>query len=75
MLLGAAREFKGAALDPAAGVVLQVERGQSVEQGDMLAWVHASQEALADEGVRRLQAVLKVEDIPPEPRTIILEEY
>jgi pyrimidine-nucleoside phosphorylase len=45
--LGAGRESKGAAVDHAAGVVLTATRGWRVTAGDILAYVHASDETAA----------------------------
>ena len=47
LLLGAGRESRGAAVDPAAGVVLRATRGWQVTAGDILAYAHTGDETAA----------------------------
>ncbi|MCJ7796973.1 MAG: thymidine phosphorylase [Thermoleophilia bacterium] len=64
LLLGAGRESKRAAIDPAAGVVLTATRGWRVTAGDILAHVHAGDEAAA-RAVEHL--IMEAFDLAPDP--------
>ena len=67
--LGAGRARKEDAIDPAVGIVMAVELGDFVGQGDTLAYVHANdtaQAARAMESVRRAIALAPEQaPIPP----------
>jgi thymidine phosphorylase len=54
--LGAGRERKGDAIDPAVGVVLCAKVGQQVAEGDPLFVVHARQQADAQAARERILA-------------------
>jgi len=60
--LGAGRQRKGDAVDPAVGVVLAVKVGQVVDAGEPLAWLHARDEAGAAAAAERLLAGASIVD-------------
>jgi pyrimidine-nucleoside phosphorylase len=71
--LGAGRRAKGDAIDPAVGVVCHVKRGARVEAGDLLAEVHARDEASGAEAVAAVLAAYELGDAPPREHDILLE--
>ncbi|HEX6927435.1 MAG TPA: thymidine phosphorylase [Longimicrobiaceae bacterium] len=69
--LGGGREVKGAAIDPAVGVVVLRSVGERVEAGEPLAEVHARSEADVHAVLSRLASAFSLVDredaCPPEP--------
>jgi thymidine phosphorylase len=60
--LGAGRQRKGDAVDPAVGVVLAAKMGQRVHAGEALAWLHARDEAGASAAAERFLAGVTIAD-------------
>ncbi len=71
--LGAGRRAKEDSIDHAVGIVCRVKRGAEVEAGDVLAEVHARDEAGADEAVREVLAAYEIGDEQPADRSILLD--
>jgi pyrimidine-nucleoside phosphorylase len=71
--LGAGRRTKADTIDHAVGVVCRRKRGDEVEEGDVLAEVHARDEATADEAVRDVLAAYELGDGPVPERPVLLE--
>jgi pyrimidine-nucleoside phosphorylase len=71
--LGAGRRTKEDAVDHAVGIVCRAKRGTRVEQGDVLAVVHARTEAQADEAVRDVLAAYELADEQPDERPVLIE--
>ena len=71
--LGAGRRTKEDAIDHSVGVVCHVKRGASVEAGDVLAEVHARDEASGAEAVDAVLAAYELGDEPPRERGILLD--
>jgi pyrimidine-nucleoside phosphorylase len=71
--LGAGRRAKGDAIDPAVGVVCHVKRGAQVAPGDLLAEVHAADEASGAEAVAAVLAAYELGDAPPREHDILLD--
>jgi pyrimidine-nucleoside phosphorylase len=71
--LGAGRRAKGDAIDPAVGVVCHVKRGARVAAGDVLAEVHARDEASGAEAVEAVRAAYELGDEPPREHDILLD--
>jgi pyrimidine-nucleoside phosphorylase len=69
MMLGAGRARKEDAVDPAAGVVLHVERGTRVQSGDLLAELFFNDDRQLDAAVAMLRASIVVGEggveVPP----------
>jgi pyrimidine-nucleoside phosphorylase len=71
--LGAGRRDKQDEIDHAVGVVCHVKRGASVEEGALLADVHARDEASGAEAVEAVLAAYELGDEPPEEHSILLD--
>jgi pyrimidine-nucleoside phosphorylase len=71
--LGAGRRTKDDAIDHAVGVVCHAKRGSQVAQGDVLAEVHARDEASGQEGVRAVLAAYTFGDEAPREHPILLD--
>ncbi|MFP4343601.1 MAG: thymidine phosphorylase [Anaerolineales bacterium] len=65
--LGGGREKKGAPIDHAVGLVMEVEVGDRVEEGETLFTVHANDPAKRDEAVARVRKALSFSGEPVEP--------
>jgi pyrimidine-nucleoside phosphorylase len=63
--LGGGRRTTDDEIDHAVGVVCSAKRGQTVEEGQVLADVHASDEDSAARGVESVQAAYEITDEPP----------
>ena len=71
--LGAGRAVKDAPIDHAVGVVCRAKRGDRVAQGDVLAEIHARDDASADAAVAEVDAAYELADEAPPPGGVILE--
>jgi pyrimidine-nucleoside phosphorylase len=71
--LGAGRRVKDDEIDHAVGVVCRRKRGDQVAAGEVLAEVHARDEAGAADAVREVLAAYELTDEPPAARTLVLE--
>src|SRR5438067_344818 len=71
--LGAGRTRKEDRVDPAAGVLLRKRRGDQVRAGEVLAELHAADEARLDAGEARLRAAVALSDEPARAQPLVLE--
>ena len=71
--LGAGRRTKEDTIDHSVGVVCRRKRGDEVGAGDVLAEVHARDEASAAEAVREVLAAYDIGDEQPPARSILLD--
>ena len=71
--LGAGRRTKEDAIDHSVGVLCHVKRGESVADGDVLAEVHARDEASGEEAVAAVLAAYELGDEPPREHPILLD--
>jgi pyrimidine-nucleoside phosphorylase len=71
--LGAGRAVKDAPIDHSVGIVCRAKRGDRVAAGEVLAEIHALDDASADAAVAEVQAAYTLAASVPEPRGIILE--
>jgi pyrimidine-nucleoside phosphorylase len=71
--LGAGRRAKEDAIDHAVGVVCLKKRGDTVDEGEPLAEVHARDEQSADEAAVAVAAAYELGDEPPRARRIVLD--
>jgi len=71
--LGAGRSRKEDRVDPAAGVLLRKRRGDEVRAGEVLAELHASDQARLDAGEARLRAAVVLSDEPAGAQPLVLE--
>jgi pyrimidine-nucleoside phosphorylase len=73
MLLGAGRARADAAIDPAAGIVLEVEPGDAVSAGSPLMHLHHNGPALLDDAIALAASAITIDDGPVEPAPLILD--
>jgi len=73
MELGAGRERKEDPVDHAVGVVCRAKRGDEVEPGQLLAEIHAREEAAASAVGPALLAAYEIGDKPEPRRPLVLE--
>jgi pyrimidine-nucleoside phosphorylase len=71
--LGAGRRTKEDTIDHAVGVVCHRKRGDGVEAGEVLAEVHARDEASADRAVAEVAAAYELGDDTVPARSVLLE--
>jgi pyrimidine-nucleoside phosphorylase len=71
--LGAGRRTKDDDIDHAVGVVCRAKRGDEVQQGDLLAEIHARDDASADEATTAVLAAYEIGAAPETARGILLE--
>ncbi|MCD6128906.1 thymidine phosphorylase [Candidatus Bipolaricaulota bacterium] len=71
-LLGAGREVKGQAVDPAAGVELLAKVGDEVEKGQPLARLHVGRKDRLEEAKRLIEEAYAVGPERPTPSPLIL---
>jgi pyrimidine-nucleoside phosphorylase len=71
--LGAGRETKDAEIDHAVGVVCRAKRSDRIEEGDVLAEIHAGDEASAEVAGAEVAAAYELGEEAPRPVPIVLE--
>lgn len=71
-LLGAGREVKGAAVDPAAGVELLAKVGDEVEEGSPLARLHVGRPERVPEATRLVAGAYTIGPARPKARPLVL---
>ena len=71
--LGAGRRTKDDEIDYAVGIVCVRKRGDSVAAGDVLAEVHARDEASAARAAEEVASAYELADEPPAPRPLLLD--
>lgn len=71
--LGAGRSHKGADIDPAVGIVLDVELGAEVAPDSVVATIHARSSDELDAAAEQLRGLLSIADEPPPPAPPILQ--
>ena len=68
---GAGRETAGEPVDPHAGILFHLRRGARVENGQPIATLYATREAMLDEPVELLSQAITIGPIAPEPVDLI----
>ena len=63
---GAGREKAGEPVDPHAGILFHARRGARVEQGQPIATLYATNDALLAEPIALLQEAITISDTPPQ---------
>jgi len=71
--LGAGRQAKDDTIDHAVGIMCRRKRGDAAEAGDLLAEVHARDDASADEAVREVASAYELGDEAVPARQVLLE--
>jgi pyrimidine-nucleoside phosphorylase len=72
-MIGAGRNTKEDAIDPAVGVILEVKVGQKVEAGAVLCRVYYTLEENVEEASQQIEDAFRISATPPEERELILE--
>ncbi len=73
MNLGAGRIKKEDIISPEVGIVLEKKIGSKVQKGEVLAYIHANNENLANIQAKNLQMVYEIKDQKPELKKNILK--
>ena len=63
-ILGAGRSKKEDDIDPCAGIILHKKLGQYVQQGESLATLYTSKEALLSPGIHHLERCFEISETP-----------
>lgn len=71
VLLGAGRSIKGERIDPSVGVLLTHKVGDSVEEGEILAFLHGNKEDSLSASVKELANAFSIVDESVEPPPMI----
>ena len=71
--LGAGRRTKNDTIDHAVGIVCRRKRGDTVEAGEVLAEVHARDEASAETAASEVAAAYQLADRAPPAHSVLLE--
>ena len=71
--LGAGRRTKEDSIDHAVGVVCRAKRGDAVSEGQVLAEIHARDEASAEPAAKAVLAAYEIGDVPPRAQGILLD--
>ena len=72
-MIGAGRNTKEDAIDPAVGVILEVKSGQKVEAGAVLCRLYYTREENLEEAAQQVEDAFRISAQPPEERELILE--
>ena len=71
--LGAGRRTKEDSIDHSVGVVLRAKRGDQVAEGDVLAEIHARDDASAERAIAAVLAAYEIGDESPRAHGILLD--
>jgi thymidine phosphorylase len=72
-MMGAGRDRKEDAIDPAVGVILEVKVGEKVESGSVLCRLYYTNEEGLDEAAELVEDAFRISGTRPEERELILE--
>ena len=72
-MIGAGRDTKEDAIDPAVGVILEVKTGSKVEAGSVLCRIYHTREDRLDEAAEIVEDAFRISGTAPDPRDLILE--
>lgn len=72
-ILGAGREKKEDAIDPSVGIVLTKKVADEVKKGDVLAYIHANDQAKLEQAKIKLKEIIKISKSVVEQEKVILE--
>lgn len=71
--LGAGRRTKEDEIDHAVGVVVRAKRGSRVEEGTVLADIHARTPQHAEFAAAEVLSAYEIQDVPVDERPVLLE--
>jgi pyrimidine-nucleoside phosphorylase len=72
-LIGAGRDKKEDAIDPAVGIILEVKVGEKVDAGSILCRLYYTKEDHVDEAADRVEDAFRISAQKPDERELILE--
>ena len=72
-MIGAGRDTKEDAIDPAVGVILEVKVGQKVDAGGVLCRLYYTREDNVEEAAQLVEDAFRISSTAPESRELILE--
>jgi pyrimidine-nucleoside phosphorylase len=72
-MMGAGRNRKDDAIDPAVGVILEVKIGEKVDSGAVLCRLYYTREEGLEEAAEMVEDAFRISQTKPEPRELILE--
>ena len=72
-MIGAGRDTKDAAIDPAVGVILEVKVGHKIDAGGVLCRIYHTREERVDEAADLVEDAFRISQHAPEERELILE--
>jgi pyrimidine-nucleoside phosphorylase len=72
-LIGAGRERKEDAIDPAVGIILEVKVGEKVEAGSVLCRLYYTREDRVEEAAEMVEDAFRISAQKPDERELILE--
>ena len=72
-MIGAGRDTKEDAIDPAVGVILEVKVGQKIDAGGVLCRLYYTREDNVDEAAQLVEDAFRISGTPPDGRELILE--
>jgi len=72
-MIGAGRDKKDDAIDPAVGIILEVKVGEKVDAGSVLCRIYYTKEDNVDEAADMVEDAFRVSSQKPDERELILE--
>src|SRR5206468_1775550 len=72
-MIGAGRDKKDDAIDPAVGIILEVKVGEKVDAGSVLCRLYYTREDRVEEGAERVEDAFRISGQKPDERNLILE--
>ena len=72
-MIGAGRNTKDDAIDPAVGVILEVKIGQKVDAGGVLCRLYYTSDERVEEAAQLVEDAFRISSTTPEERALILE--
>jgi pyrimidine-nucleoside phosphorylase/thymidine phosphorylase len=72
-MIGAGRDRKDDAIDPAVGIILEVKAGEKVEAGSVLCRLYYTKEDRVEEAAGMVEDAFRISAQKPEERELILE--
>jgi thymidine phosphorylase len=72
-MIGAGRDRKEDAIDPAVGIILEVKMGEKVDAGSVLCRLYYTKEDRVEEAADRVEDAFRISAQKPDERELILE--
>ena len=72
-MIGAGRDTKDEAIDPAVGIILEAKIGQKVDAGSILCRIYYTGEDRLEEAAQMVEDAFRISNASPDERSLILE--